>query len=350
MRSIVEEIEIPFADIRNELESLRVKNVRSAYFGEGTLSKTDVVSIFRLWQQESEYICLLEEGSYEMDLKGFQEYGKLEYHFFKAAKRGNDVYLRGLNRRFQPLLNLPPMLIFDPSWGDKHTNAIFLTLTFDPDLMDSDGAWSNIGKMWHVFLAKLRQEYGPTAHIRCWESTQNYYPHIHAMILFTDHVFNAFSMTSKDGKQKFRISRKDRDKISSFWHSFVDIQAIENTDGAIKEVVKYIVKESWSSKGDKTNAMAWLHRKQQYSISKGFLPMLKTNMTRQDLQEPQVDDLITQHMRNCNSRFTYIGIFRGVDLKITPDIWHFSSVKPPPRIMKLISDEIARQEMNKFVF
>lgn len=348
MRAIAEEIEISFAEIRNDLDQLRVQRVRNAYFYEGTLKKADVVSIFRLWQQESEYICLLEFKNYEMDLLGETTYCSIEYHFVKAAKRGNDVYLAGLNRRFQPLLDLPPITIFDPSWGDKHTNALFLTLTFDPGLMSADDAWSNIGNMWHVFLAKLRQEYGPTAHLRCWESTENYYPHIHAMILFRKTVFDAFPLEGKDGKQRFRISRKHRDKIASFWHSFIDVQAIENTDGALKEIIKYIIKENWTSKGDKTNAMVWLHRKQQYSVTNSFLSMLKTNMTKMDLQEPQPDDLITQAMRNCNNRYTYIGIFRGIDLKVTPDIWHFSSTKPPPHIVDLIKMEMARQEINRF--
>lgn len=318
--------------------------IRVAYFAERTITPSDVVDLYTHWRDDPEYLCLRERHNYEMGIYQGHVFSCNVYHFVKAAKRGNDVYQARIAARFAPLRDLPPVKMFDIAWGDSQTYALFVTLTFDPSLMTSDEAWMAIGDQWHLFTSKLTQAYGPIAYIRTWESTQNYYPHIHALILFTNHVFDAFEHMGQDGVQRFRISRKDRNKIASFWHSHVDVQAIDDTGKAMTEVIKYITKDAYGPKGNKTNAMCWLHMKQQYSISRKFPLLLGSQVQGQELAPPGMDDLISAIMHNCNSDYEFIGIFRGQDLRFSGDIWYAKTSKPPPHVMDLIFSELARRE------
>ena len=244
---------------------------------------------------------------------------------------------------------------------DKRTNALFLTLTFDPSKYDVKTAWSGIGCFLNKFLSNLRKIYGSIAHIRVFESTKKYYPHVHILILFWDHSFPVIQHLDKDNRVTWRIPYKEKIKIASYWkYGLIDVQAIQTTNEAFSEITKYLVKDLCSKKGDITNSMLWLFRKQSYSISKNFVDWLKNwylgfeDLTVEDLKEPDdddFDDLIKGSMRNSNLiviHVEFVGIIRGFDLGVSGCVHEFSLRKPPPRILDLIRKERDRRSLLKY--
>jgi len=301
----------------------------------------DIMGLYQEWRDDPEYYCM--HGTLRDMSKFFVDWYKdnlpLEvYKFVLASKRGNDVYRYLVTNKLKPLMELENVHFFSDDWGDKTTNILFVTLTYDTKRSDPDQAWHNVGSEFHLFCNNLRKQYDKIEIFRTWESTDNYYPHVHALIAFRDHSFPVF--THKD---KIRISTKDRDKIKSYWHSHVDIQGISDTQGAINELVKYVTKDLCSRKGDKTNSMIWLHRKQSYSVSKHFVQLIKGCFA--EVEGVQPNALLNIEMCNCNSSYyiwEFIGILRGVDLRLGSDLWVVDTDKPPPRVLDMLEYEHTR--------
>ncbi|GAG63551.1 unnamed protein product, partial [marine sediment metagenome] len=265
------------------------------------------------------------------------------YRFVLASKRGNGVYKSLVEEKLKPLQQLQNIHLFNDEWGVKSTNCIFVTLTYDPARCGIDSAWDNIGVEFHLFCNNLKKQYGKIEVFRTWESNQNFYPHVHAIIIFGDKKKGCFNVFNH--KDKCRISTGAKDKISSYWHSLVDIQGVQDTQGTIKELVKYITKDLCSSKGDKTNAMIWYHRKQSYGITKGF-----EDLVGSELNDIEPSSLLQRNMSNCNSQYytwKFLGILRGVDLRLSSEMWTVDLVKPPPRVMDMLKLEQERWAMSR---
>ena len=342
----------------NDNGAIRSHLVRSQYFSN-KIQLPDVVDLYRSWRDDPEYMVLrkwidlneeqtmLFQNSSGFGDTWFVDEGILPvYELVKCSKRGNDVYQDLVDRKLSGMKELPNIQFFDDHTVDKRTCLLFVTLTYDTNLKNSDCAWLDIGKDFHLFHNNLRKKYGKVEIFRTWESTQNYYPHVHCMILFWDKDFSVLEHTNDDGKLTYRIPYKEVQDIAKYWHSNVDVQAMQDTHGCIKELTKYITKDLCSNKGDKTNAMIWLFRKQSYAISKGFTKAIcGWNI---DFNEPTNYDLINQ-MCNCNqpnTKLEFLGILRGRDLRMCGDIWHVELKKPPPRVYDLIKSEQLRWAMS----
>ena len=343
--------------------SIRRCHVKLEFFNN-LLSLEDIVDLYCQWRDDDEYFLLEGEvpciedihvGGDSYFYARFPEYykGGVRSHtirkWIKMAKRGNDVYRFLVGKRFNDVFEkLPNITFFDEDWGVKETRVLFLTLTYDPNRCDVKEAWCNIGKDWDNFKKRLYKEYGKVSCFRTWESTKHYYPHIHAVVIFTEDKFPVFVHESKKtGKKKFRIAKHDKDKISSFWHSHVDIQGVSNTEGAVHELNKYIIKDLCSHKGDITNSMIWLFGKQSFAISKNFVRLLSNNLVDTKMEDVKTDDLMKQEMANShllNVKWRFVGVFRGRDLGVSGHIWVVTMPKPPPRIKKLIREEEKRQD------
>lgn len=334
-------------DLRNDYGAIRNKFVRSHYFSD-RIRLSDVVNLFKEWQQDSEYFILqrIAQHSQETLLQDTtlnHIESRYEYKFIKASKRGNDVYQHLVSKKLEyKISDLPNVIFFDEHSVDKSTCLLFVTLTYNAKKCDINTAWTNIGKEFHLFHNNLRKKYGCVEIFRTWESTQNYYPHVHCMILFWEHEFKVLEHKDKDGRTSYRIPYKDMKDIAKYWHSNVDVQAVEDTHSCVKELTKYITKDLCSSKGDKTNSMIWLFRKQGYSVSKGFKDAIKGWCI--DFSEPTAYDLIDQ-MSNCNrdlDKWEFVGILRGAQLGFSPDMWCVDLKKPPPLVSEMIERERIR--------
>jgi hypothetical protein len=360
---IPENIPVDF-EFTNEYGAIRRKEVRNIFYKHG-LNDQKIVDLYTKWRDDPEYLvlCGLTQDPYEQerlirmdvaDLIG-QDSWYLPpkyydiYRFIKASKRGNDVYKYLVDKKLKPLQDLPNFIFFEDHSEDKRACLLFLTLTYDPKRCDHHTAWENIGKEFHLFCNNLRKKYGKIEFFRTWESTNHYYPHVHIVILFWEKNFIVIPHEDKTGKISYRIPYKDKQEIAKHWHSWIDIEAVKDTEGAVKELTKYITKDLCSNKGDLTNAMIWFHGKQGYSISKGFVKSIwNWNI---DFNEPTNTDLITE-MCNCNHEgveWEFVGFLRGQYLGFSPDIWMVDLKKPPPKIVELIENEVIRQRTLKGV-
>lgn len=341
--------------ICNEYGAIRWHFIRSLYYN-GKISKKEVVEFYRTWRDDPEYFILrglLEDATvqerlipkqdpYTIDPEHLEIGARYLYKFIKASKRGNDVYQRLVSNKLKLLNEVDNIIFFNDHSADKRTAALSVVLTCDDKRCDPDTAWENIGKEFHLFHNNLRKMYGSVEVFRTWESTNNYYPHVHMIILFWDHSFPVIQHQDKDGSLSYRIPYHEKEKIAKHWHSHVDVQVLDDTKGGIKELTKYITKDLCSDKGDKTNAMICLHGKQSYAISKGFMKAITGWYI--EFNEPTNVDLINQ-MCNCNHdvvKWEFIGILRGVDLGFSSNVWCVDLKKPPPRVSKLILYEYER--------
>ena len=331
--------------ITNEYGAIRRQPVYNKYL-DGEISENDVMDIYCAWRDDPEYFILRGiEEQIQTSLFGSDRitYSNYIYKFVKASKRGNDVYRYLVSKKLKTLGDLPGITFFQDNGRSKNTRLLFVTLTYNTNRCNVRSAWENIGKDLHLLESNLRKKYGDIKIFRTWESTGNFYPHVHLLIYFIDKSFPVFIHTGKDGKRSFRISKKNKDWISSFWHSNVDIQAVGSTNGAVKELTKYITKDLCSNKGNKTNAMIWLFRKQSYAISKGFVRAIAGKDI--NVPEPKATDLITDVMCNCNQgvkKWEFLGILRGKHLGFSPDLWCVDVKKPPPKIQNMLIYEHKR--------
>jgi hypothetical protein len=337
-------------EFKNSYGSIRWTKVREQFF-LGSIVLCDSVDLYREWMKDDEYLILrgTKEGTQERLNGDDIKTDSFVYRFVKASKRGNDVYQYLVKKRLKPLNDLPDVTFFKDNWGEKTTNLLFLTLTDDTKRCDEATAWKNIGKEFHLFCAKLRQEYGDIEYFRTWESTGNFRPHIHIDIAFKDKSFPVFLHTNEDGHRSFRIPTFEKDKISSFWHSHVDVQGVSNTKDAIKELTKYITKDLCSDKGHKTNAMICLFRKQSYAVTKGFVSLVKNSFAKiteeNSVGDVGIFDLIKDVMCNCNNEvknWKFVGVLRGKQLGFSGDLWVVDVGKPPPKVVDLILKEEIR--------
>ena len=212
---------------------------------------------------------------------------------------------------------------------------LYLTLTYDQKRCSLDDAWKNIGKEWNRFLSYLKKKFGVISVMRTWESFQNGYPHIHAIVYFFECRFRVIKYKRKRFYEWRLYSKQIKEEINRGWHSFVDIQAIEDTN-RLKYIFKYILKEQTKPQEQKkqiqTLAMLWLFRKRSFSISGDFIDELYSlsSLPNDDLSESERLDPIMH-----NSNWEFVGIFTASELGIT-DVTKFTIIfdKPPPIVLK----------------
>jgi len=368
-------IKITADDFKNDWGFIRWWRIRDGYFS-GVIDTDMVTELYKEWRDSAEYFML----------NGIDIDDNIVINaFVKACKRGNDVYKAMLQNKFGILDKLEPLYFFQEDWGRKCTPMLFVTLTVDPKKYTLDNAWVSISEDLHLFEAKLRQEYGRFVKFRVWEAHESGYPHSHIVYYFLDHVFEAF-----EHKGKYRISNKHRYLFKKWWTmGNIDVQAVQDTMGAFSEVKKYITKNIWNTKADKTNAMMTLFRKQSYWVSsfnyrKHTTKLFKEGKTvdevsnvvatnidkwakrdfvgaiwgvnaymelyrnrEEGLAEPRLTALVTETMCNCNKAFPEIvkwefaGFILGCDLAAFVDDydsqWAIVMADPPPDLWSWVN-------------
>lgn len=332
-------------EICNFYGQIRVKMLRQFLSYSPEVGGEEITDIYREWRDTSEHIVLSYLKEWQEDLYTSNTFFDVRYMCVKAAKRGNDVYRALVKHKWRKVEEVDPVQIFQGDWGEKHTPMLSITLSYNQGRGPVEAAWETFGEDFHLWLAKLRQEYGDFEYVRCWEATNSFYPHAHVLIAFKKTVFNVFEHTNKDGSQSWLIGDSAEKKIAGFWHSFSNIRGCQDTGTTLQHLVKYITKDIFTKKGDKTNAMLWLHGNQAYAISKGFFELLKACFAEPTEGEPKTCDLISPIMQNCNKTFEFVGIFPSKMLKIPSDEWFFKLNGPPPEAVQAFW-----REQNKELF
>ena len=291
--------------------------VRKEYFDWASISEEDVIDLWDLWRNQPTYIVLQkEEEIREIGIDGteFTEW-RVITKAIKCAKRGNDVYFFRVRNRLNQLLQICKGN-YQLIWKDEdgyYTQFLYLTLTYDTKRCSIREAWEQIGKEWNRFLSYLKKKFGVISVIRTWESFENGYPHIHAIIYFFETAFRVIKYKRKKFTEWRLYDRNLKLEINRGWHSFIDIQAIENTK-RLQYIFKYILKELKNNreqqKQKRTLAMMWLFRKQSFSISNDFITEL-ASYTHSSVSDSERLDL---NMHNSNWEF--VGIFTAEELCI----------------------------------
>ena len=193
----------------------------------------------------------------------------------KASKRGNDVYRWRLKNRFKELDSLigqDDVSFFNRDSPNPKTRCIFVTFTYDIKRSRRGDAWKTIGEDYNKALSWMRGRYGPLSAFRVYESFENGYPHLHAIILFEDHQFDVF----KDRASHYRIKQKG--ELEQSYHSFIDVEAITHLGSGLRYLVKYLrkVHDHQEVKSETTLAMMWIYGKRAFGLSGQFINRLRT--------------------------------------------------------------------------
>jgi hypothetical protein len=272
----------------------------------------EIVEKYQEWVSEVTYMILSKWNKVEW---------KNDVFAVKCSKRGNDVYSSRVERRFRGLSNkIEDLIFFNPKdRSEKHTSALWVTLTYDTKLRSYREAWVQIGIEFNGFMAYVRSNFGKVSCCRVFESFENGYPHIHCIMLFRECSFSVF----RDAKGKFRIQEKD--VIAQGWHSNIDIKAMSSLAGGLSYLKKYLLKginfERADSKGLKTLALCWVYRKRAFSVSGSFrkaLTDLITDLHNSNKPLVQVDlfgEIIPEE------QFVLLGFVDGKDLHIEQNVW-----------------------------
>jgi hypothetical protein len=246
--------------------------------------------------------------------------GEKKWKAIKASKRGNDVYCHRLDKRLDWVDELPNLTFF--GWRNRSkrhkTRALFVTLTYGRDDLRVDEAWEQVGSDYNRWVSRIKKRFGTVRIIRVWEAHRDGFPHVHAILVFEDHEFEAFHYNGV-----WRVQAK---RDLEWDYGFTDVEALASLRGGIKYVLKYLTKLhqigiDGSQQNDKiaydsplsglpsrasitTLSLMWIFRKRAFSVSGGLL------------------DLITS-LRNSNRA---VSLRRGqVDLEGDP-VWVWSLV------------------------
>ena len=117
------------------------------------------------------------------------------------------------------------------------------------------------------------------------------YPHFHLVLLFRDVEFEVFPHmeSSQDGTMGlvFRIYERDELRYQGSWHSFIDVKALSSMRGVLNYCRKYAqgVAHGESDEATLNCAMAWLFRKQSYSLSGSFRGALSEFIRRMQVSK-----------------------------------------------------------------
>ena len=318
---------------------VRLNRVRSAQ-KDNRIETNELIELFNKWRNQKEYFVLWERG-------------KSKGKAYLCSKRGNDVYNYQINQKFKEIERLAHFYgdskLFDINQADPKTNCLFLTLTYDTKLSSLDEAWKQIGIQYNRFVSGIKRKFGNCAIIRAFESFQNGYPHIHAIMLFDEKEFDVFEHWNKRGtKSSFRIKQKPM--FEMHWHSHVDITAVHTIKGALGYLTKYLKKAyNKDSKYELTLAMLWIYHKQAFAISGKFLEKLK--QIRLDTRSLSNSNKLTQLDLDgdpIHPDLVFVGVFSYAEIsklnKIeNPDSWvQVLSMIPEHNILNNEDKKIAR--------
>ena len=282
--------------------------------------RRDYVNLeYSIQEVESHYLEWVRDTRY-MILTRYKD-NKNEVFAVKCAKRGNDVYRSRVRRRFEGLSSMADELIFFNSKdrGLKKTRALWVTLTYDSKRCSFKEAWNNIGKEFNRFMSYIRKKVGKVSSCRVFESFENGYPHIHAILLFDATWFKVF----RDRKGQFRVHSKYI--LAEGWHSNVDVKAMSSLVGGFHYLKKYLLKgidvAKADSKGLKTLALCWAFMKRAFSVSGLFRRMLSEMIRELTAMKKRIGQTTLSGDVLDEEKFHVIGFVPIAVLGLKEDNW-----------------------------
>jgi hypothetical protein len=304
------------------------------YFVEHvTIDLDQLISIFTEWLNQNEGLLMQNE-----------ETGK--YFGFRAAKRGNGVYQWRLEQRLLPLYRvlLSNIKLFERE-GQK-TNMLYFVLTYNTNRGSLIKAWERRGREYNLWITRMRKQYGRIEVMKTYETFESGYPHINVIAIFRDTKFTVFQHKSRrmEGKQlieKLTWRIEEKREMEKYFHSNIDVQAVQTPKQAISYILKYITKELHATtrepKHNLTLALMWLFRARAFSISQRFIEQLGLLLGSR----------LESSLHISNRKFRFWGVFAWADLQKlaesdNPDLWTYRLKRPPDSIKNLMEWKYAR--------
>lgn len=206
------------------------------------------------------------------------------------------------------------------------TQVLFLTLTYDTKLCSRHQAWITNSKLYNLFMSKLRRVFGSISSARSFESFENGYPHIHAVLLFNDFSFEVREAIDKKGRKVLLIDDNLLECIQAFWHSFIKVRGVGNVSESISYLKKCISKcaefDVSDSKGVGTLSQCWAYRKRAYCLSGVFRSrMFDLNANMQN-SNSKISQLTLENERLEENKWSCLGFVSIEVLQIEPFMWH----------------------------
>jgi hypothetical protein len=278
-----------FKEVGLVTESGKIRlNLAQDYFAVNQNYFPLLPQLYEAWRDTSEYMIYhhLVDGEIELG-----EDGQPLNFAFKCSKRGNDVYVSRVKKRFKRFRDsISEKRFFSVSdfkvGSVVKTSLLWITLTYDTHRCSIKQAWKNIGVEYNRWISALRRRYGKISALRSWETYENGYPHVHTVLHFEKAQFTVFEhFNVNKGKMSFRIQEKH--EFEPYWHeghSFTDVEALSSMKKMVYYVTKYQLKvnesqeevsegSSDSGQRSKTLAFMWLFRKRSYSMSGDFIEL-----------------------------------------------------------------------------
>lgn len=261
------ELEPPELEIVPEYSSIRLRETRE-FLADQFFSIEETMEYARNryipWVKQTEYVVVKRDTPNE----------PTEFKAFKASKRGNDVYAKRVQERWNRLYDLPEIEWFE--YKDRSSNhktrALFISLTYDESGLSVPDAWEYCTPDYNRFMARIRRKYGQCYGVRVIEAHKNGYPHIHVVLIFAKKWFNTFFYNGK-----WRVTEKRLGLEDCWKYGFSDIQGLSGFHGAVSYLGKYLMKNSSvdlesdfiaeNSPSITTLSLLWIYRKRGFSIS-----------------------------------------------------------------------------------
>ena len=350
------------SEFTNEFNEVRLRRVK------GLLNLNDSLDVWKLTQLYQEWV--LDDN--EIVIKGTnRETEEVRYIAVKAAKRGNDI---DAFRIASKLITLRDNILPYIHTGAKirHTNAIYVTGTVDPRLVDYDleYAWMYMGVWFNRFMAHLRKKLTCiTAEIsdenghpkvrevrtspkililRSWESHESGWPHFHAILCIEWGVrgqphWDVFQDKGcwKDGHwvlPRWRV--KDKHILDECWpYGWLDAIALTagTLEKSLEDVIWYVGKNlssmdyrlisRWPRKRILTQSILWYFRKRSFAVSRALARpsqddlIKRTCVIQTDLDGNELDDSPWE--------WELVGLIRRKDTELHRDDWAKVYVEPP---------------------
>lgn len=347
--------------------TVRLSKVKEAFFevmkdveynrDEGCLEKGSrkfldkMTELFILWKDEEEFLVMLNEEDEEIV-------------FVPAEKRGNEYYMKRIEKRMDFLLRDTKGADFDIDFKGRRrckSPVMKIELTF-PRMIPLVRRWStdfseDVEICWNAFKASVRSKYGDVSVFRTWECHKDGYPHIHAIIVFHDTSIWMENRKVKAGR-KWCVPDELNDDFHRFWGKavgkkyydslvgrgrkgevvpVVNCAGVTKPEDGVRYIAKYLLKtldgESWKHK--LTLALSWFFGRRMYGLTGRFrewyLSHLDLNVTK----------CITKTEDEEETKFEPIGMSTKRSLEILN-----GDDKDPPMNYRFTVDEF-REKLNE---
>jgi hypothetical protein len=288
----------------------------------------DIIQAYTSWVQEHRYM-ILERLKPTWDAPKSSTMFEKETIAVKSAKRGNDVYSRRVLTKFSVYENvLTDLNLISFDRGKMRTQVLFFTLTYDTKLCSRHQAWITISKLYNLFMSKMRRVFGSISSARSFESFENGYPHIHAVLLFNTFSFEVREAIDKKGRKVLLIGDDLLECIQAFWHSFVKVQGVGNVLESINYLKKYISKcaefDASDSKGIRTLSQCWAYRKRAYCLSGVFRSRMFDLNANMQISNSKISQLTLENEKLGENMWSCLGFVSIEVLGVVPSIWRLA--------------------------